>query len=671
MANLISNFGKRGDPERVGVDQEIDALAGRETAVRKYGELLTGLGLFLLIAALLVWAAATEGPFSGQMFIHVPDILLKYVTIGEKPFHISADEALRPSAGALVSVFVVLLAFGAVVRKRNWLLWTLLAICLLPWQILSVYIPGTGLAGTGILGYLLVQSLSSKQRGLVALYVMLLVVHLGLFNAFRPFDPRAIPEISVISLASLNQAKDGPKSFVTLAVPPDLADEKAYLVAQELYLRHDDNGLEQALKQISPNAFAEGSTEARRLGFMRLHLADVGKSGGQSGWLGNKLELQRELAILLGVVAALGILAGEGLEYLSGMFFARANRIERLKETLAGASQAGFTSRTAESHAREAVQEIRFRAYGAGMFTGLVSILAILAFGISIWGAPETDGKAFAAVHLLRNVALDMRAAGLPVAINDDLPGFLSANFLKWIVLATLALSAVLALTRKARAARCVLAGGALLAVSSLFSFLIATIASLAVMRSRDNVLRRSGFLLFGISVLLAAVSYFGTLHAGKIEFTATDLVQKAYESRKAVFAQSPSKSPALEVGYRYVLAQVAYLNDDTAAASREVHWIYDNGTPESDLARQRLAKMRQWLVQRGDDPNGSGQRDSYVMLFQFMEIMSRWAFMIGIVLAGLAAASGLLTAFLFARKKRMSNIAAELLEPARQVRTR
>lgn len=671
MAHLISNFGKRGDPERAQVDQEIDALAGRETTVRKYGELLTGLGLFLLIAAMLVWAVATEGPFSGQMFIHVPDILLKYVTIGEKPFHVSTDEALRPYAGGLVSVLVVLLAFGAVVRKRSWLLWVLLAICLLPWQLLSVYIPGTGLAGTGILGYLMVRALNSKQRGLVAVYVMLLVVHLGLFNAFRPFDPRGSREISVISLASLTQAKDGPKSFQALSVPPDLADAKAYLVAQELYLRHDDSGLEQAVKQISSNAFAQGSTEAQRLAFLRLHLADVGKSGGQSGWFGNKLELQRELAILLGVVAALGILAGEGLEYLSGMFFARANRIERLKETLTGASETRFTSRSAESHAREAVQEIRFRAYGAGILTGLLFILAILAFGLSIWGAAETDGKAFAAVHLLRSVALDMRAAGFPVAINDDLPGLLSANFLKWIVLAALVLSAALALTRKARAARWVLAGGALLAVSSLFSFLIATIASLAVMRSRDTVLRRSGFLVFGISVLLAAVSYFGTLHAGKIEINAADLVQKAYDSRKAVFAQSPSKSPSLEAGYRYALAQIAYLNDDTATASREVHWVYDNGTPESDLARQRLAKMRQWLGQRGDDPIGFGQRDAYVMLFQFMEIISRWAFMIGIVLAGLAAASSLLTAFLFARKKRMSNIAAEILEPMRKVRTR
>ncbi|MCD2172770.1 hypothetical protein [Rhizobium sp. C4] len=671
MAHLISNFGKRGDPERVDLDQEIGALAGRETAVRKYGELLTGLGLFLLIVALLVWAVAAEGPFSGQMVIHVPNILLQYVTIGEKPFHISADEALRPSAGGLVSVFVGLLAFGAVVRKRNWLLWSLLAICLLPWQILSVDIPGTGLAGTGILVYLLVRSLNSKQRGLVVFYVVLLVVHLGLFNAFRPFDTRGYSEISVIRLASLTQAKDGPKSFVTLAVPPDLADEKAYLVAQELYLRHDDNGLEQAVKQISPNVFAEGSTEARRLAFMRLHLADVGKLGNQSDWLGSKLELKRGLAILLGVVAALGILAGEGLEYLSGMFFARANRIKTLKETLAGASEAGFTSRTAESHAREAVQQIRFRAYAAGIFAGLVSSLAILAFGLSIWGAPETDGKAFAAVHLLRNVALDMRAAGFPVAINDDLPGFLSANFLKWIVLATLALSAVLALTRKARAARCALAGGALLAVSSLFSFLIATIASLAVMRSRDNVLRRSGFLVFGISALLAAVSYFGTLHAGKIEITATDLVQKAYESRKSVFAQSPTKSPSLEVGYRYALAQIAYLNDDTAAASREVRWVYAKGAPESDLARQRLAKIRQWLVQRGDDPIGPGQRDAYVMLSQFMMITSHWAFFISIVLAALAVASGFLTAFLFARKKRLSNIAAEILEPVRQTRTR
>ncbi len=658
MASSFADLGKRRRLEAALVDAQDDALSVRETTIRKYSELFAGFGLLLLIVALLVWNAATLGAFSDRSIIQIPDELLPYVATGEKPFNFRADQMLAPYGQTPLAAFILLLTFGALVRKRITLTWVILAVGLFPWSFLSVDIPGLGISSAAILLYMLFGAARRKDRLMMALCAALLFGYQGVFDIFRPDESVVHKEVTGVSLASLMRAKNGSSSFEALNVPPALAAAKAYVYAQEKFLKRDDRELAKAISRIPEDAFPHDTTEARRVAFMRLHLADVGILADSSWLERQQLALQRYFSLFVGVFAALAIAASEALEYLSRRVFYRADRITLLKASLEPQSFRTAVP-SAGSKVNDAVGAVEHRAYVAAALTASLVVCAIAMAVLSLWWAPASSGSAFQAVHLLRNVALDVQANGIAIQINDDpFAGFMASKLVKWIVLATLLLAGLCAIFGRSRWAKCTLAAGALLAFSSLVTFLLAAVLSLVVMRSRDRLYQLTGSIVFAASLAFTGVSYFGMLHAGRIETTEFQEVQRVYKSRQTATDKNDRQDLNLEAGYRYALAQISYLANDVAGSEEQIHWIYANAVPTSDLARQRLALMRRWLIDNGDDPDGPGRNDTYVLFFDFIARLSSWARLLSGIATCCAALAGIMTVILFSRRRRMRGMA-------------
>lgn len=674
MASSFADLRRRAQAKGGPDGHQFRALSRREATIRQLGELLAGFGLLSLIVALQIWSSASGSSFTGRNIIQIPDDLVPYVTVIGKPFQFAAVEMLVPYGQYVLAAFIAMVTFGAVIRRRIWLCWCILAICLFPWSLLSIAMPGLSLSGAALLVYFLTAAVRRKDYRHTAVYAVLLLINLGIIGVPDFSGAHTKKQTSGIRVASLLHSKTGLSSFETLKVPVVLETAKAYAYAQELFLSHDDKKLAGVISQIPEQAFPEGSLEAKRMTYMRRHLGDLNLLTSSEGWIElHFLSLQRYAALFFALLSAFAIILGEGLEYISGRILRRSDRIGSLKEDLQNETLAVASVPTTESRLNEALHRIKVRAYMVLGLTAVLTACAMFTVGLSIWWAPASDNHAFSAVHLLHDVAEDMQANGISIQTDvDPFSGFIDGKLIKWVTLGTIIVAGLFAILQNPRAVRDVLAGGGLIVISVFIRIPIATLASLVFMKSRERVRRLAGCSLLFLSLSVSGISYFGTMHAGKIEVPATEIqtaVEHIYSSKMASRSQGGGQSLRLVAGYRYALAQVAYLNNDPVTTKKHVHWIYSNSVPASDLARQRLAVVRQWLLTNGDAADGPGTNDTYVLIFGALAELSHWALLLSRLFVALAAAAALLSIVLFVRLRRISDMVAEYFKQSTHVR--
>ncbi len=655
-----SVFSRKGLKDEGPKDTRIDALSEREKQLHRYGEVLTVCGILILIVALLILNSATgENAFSNK-YIHIPDALAPYLTLPETPSHFNALGGYYPYGSVILGPFIILTAAVAIFRKRLLLGWGMLGICLFPWQLFSISIMGLYLGGFLLLVHKLFGAARQKNYKNGAIFAALLLTHMGIVelpaDVWKPNEERALG----LSFKSASKPNSERFSFEQISVPAELEDAKAYVLAQELFFAGENSRLANVISQIPLAEILDGSLEMRRVSYMRHYLAKADLLNKPIGWLeAHYLNLQYGVAAFLGLIAALSILGGESFEYLSGKLLTRGHRIKKLERGLQRATSDAKAIPTTESRINTALHRIKFRATFVSVLMVVSVACSLLLVLLAAWWSQSSGNDEFSNIHILHSFLRDLQARGASIDYNDNpFAGHVGLSLLKWTSIFAILLSVLFIFLKNRRALRLVLVSAA----SIIGGGLIAIPAYFILRRSPDPIYKWASFLVLFLGIGASIVNHFGMLHAGKIEITPTEIQAAIAKANNNSIAQGSARLEQ-DTGYRYTLAQLAYLTGDIEATAENVHWIYENTIPTSDLAQRRLATMRYWLVANGDDPNGPGKDEYYVWLFGLANQLANWAYGLAATLMSLALLLSIFAGVLFMRVKRMKGIVADMSE--------
>ena len=582
------------------------ALEARAGRTRHAGEILAFAGLIALLAGLFLLRQISGYDFIRNGWIDLPSHLAAgWDFVAPKVSRvIPSEERNEPwGAGAFTAV-LWFVTFSAILRRRDLLIWLIFGFCLLPWAAMGLMVPGAGFACAMILLAGLGAAFRRKDFVRAGAFALGAVAVWSWFSLDimddRTAERRPAVRFAAVSTPGAVKPRDTDKrkpasndkgerltSMAGLDWPDNLADAKAYLMAQDGFFRGEPDIVAANLPRARA-AFGTDPYVNRRLAGLDMYVLSRGI--GPADAVADYKARHERLTFASYATLAIGFLliaVGLSIEWIAALMAGRVGRLDRLRKTLdAAGAPAGVAaaSRNAapaaaqgDSIVGDSLRRIRNRIrWALGLAAPfLVGSLALAVLAVYLHVPPALSNNGFDTVHML---------APLFDNYPDGYENVTSAERM-------------------------------LLVPPTVWPYYLGALLSIVLL-----ALRRLRLFLMLLALMTGGALLGSTLfpRGGVVEIAASDfkpgtIVSIDAAARVTDDGRDPGRSRKLEA-YHYTLAQLAYLAGDPARTAGQLaavgpldFWAYPS-------VEWRLSIMREWVAAHGLSAGGGTVASAFVM---------------------------------------------------------